>query len=332
MAHYFYNGDGLRVQSRVGIPPNNIPTNYVWDVGAGLPVILQETKGANTTYYVYGLDLISSVSGTAATYYLNDGLGSTTALADGSGIVTDSYKYDVFGAERSHTGPGTLSDQPFKFTGEQNDATVNGSLYYLRARMYDPSLGRFWSRDPLDFVQRYAYVGNNPGNFVDPYGLLGWNDVKKAAGGAVDYVVDKTQDAVSLAAHCGPGGGLIRRTCTSDLFAFGISLTCHGDRQSGPGGWAYYENARGGCEFMWKVFPDAACYTPGYLAFCKNEPDPGLQCHEYQHYIQSRLIPFPFYWAVATTPFVGERDADAAQNDKESRVPFTPIPWPIQCR
>ena len=109
--------------------------------------------GPTETYYVYGLDLISTVSGTTPTYYLNNGLGPTTGLADGSAPgraavwpqVTDTYKYDVFGAERSHTGS---SGQPFRFAGEQNDAAVNGSLYYLRARYYDPGLGRIWSRDP----------------------------------------------------------------------------------------------------------------------------------------------------------------------------------------
>jgi RHS repeat-associated protein len=101
------------------------------------------------------------------TYYLQDGLGSTTGLTDGSGGVTDSYTYDVFGALRSQAG---TSANPYRFTGEQNDPT---GLEYLRARYYDPALGRFLSRDlwPASAVNpqsrnRYIYVYNNPLRYV----------------------------------------------------------------------------------------------------------------------------------------------------------------------
>jgi len=76
-----------------------VTTDYVWDpsarsgqaVAAGPPTILQETAGGQTTYYVYGLDLIASVQGGMATYYLTDGLGSTRELADGGRTVSDTY-------------------------------------------------------------------------------------------------------------------------------------------------------------------------------------------------------------------------------------------------
>ena len=135
---------------------------------ARLPVILQDSLGNN---YVYGLDLISRTdSAGVQEYYLSDGLGSTANLADGAGNVTASYGYDVFGELRS--GPLGASDR--LFTGEQRDG--DSGLYYLRARYYDPSIGRFLSEDPLPGGNLYAYVGNNPVNFVDPLGLCGWTD------------------------------------------------------------------------------------------------------------------------------------------------------------
>lgn len=54
---------------------------------------------------------------------------------------------------------------------KQQDVSVNRGLYFLRARSYDPALGRFLQQDPLPLLQKYAYVGNNPATCVDPSGL-----------------------------------------------------------------------------------------------------------------------------------------------------------------
>lgn len=159
---YAYNGDGLRMSRTIG----GGTVTYTWDQNGGLPQILKDSGGNR---YVYGLDLISKTdSGGAQEYYLTDGLGSTTGLATGTGTVTDSYTYDVFGAQRSHTG---TSGNEFTYAGEQVDAS---GLQYLRARYYDAANGRFASRDPLPLMQRYAYVGGNPVNAIDPTGLCSW--------------------------------------------------------------------------------------------------------------------------------------------------------------
>jgi len=115
------------------------------------------------------LGLISTTDGSGNTsYYLPDGLGSTSQLTNSAGTITDRYAYDAFGATRSQSG-ATAND--WRFTGQQQDYNANRGLYDLRARMYDPALGRFLQRDPLPFVQRYAYAGDNPANYVDPRGL-----------------------------------------------------------------------------------------------------------------------------------------------------------------
>lgn len=81
----------------------------------------------------------------AQTYFLANGLGSTEALTDGLlGLVVATYKYDVFGSIRSQTGIGSTE---YKFTGQQDDATLGYT--YLRARYYDPAVGRFLSKDPF---------------------------------------------------------------------------------------------------------------------------------------------------------------------------------------
>ncbi len=163
---YIYSGDGLRVSRNIG----GTSVSYTWDVVAGLPVILQDSPG-NT--YVYGIDLISRTdSGGIQEYYLYDGLGSTSDLANGAGNTVASYQYDVFGSLRAQTGS---SANEFKFTGEQVDSS---GLQYLRARYYDPASGRFLRHDPAPAPifrpaanNAYAYVANNPTSWVDPSGL-----------------------------------------------------------------------------------------------------------------------------------------------------------------
>ncbi len=134
---YAYDGAGLRRSRTLG----GATVTYTWDLTGSLANVLRDSAGNR---YVYGLDLISRTDGGGAQeYYLTDGLGSTTGLADGAGSVTDTYGYDVYGAVRARTG---TSGQEFTFTGEQVDSS---GLQYLRARYYDAASGRFVSRDSL---------------------------------------------------------------------------------------------------------------------------------------------------------------------------------------
>ena len=106
-------------------------------------------------------------------YFLHDGQGSTRALTNAAGVVTDTYDYTAFGDLYAQTG---LTETPYLYTGQQYDAVTG--LYSLRARYYDPAVGRFLGRDkfghqfgyPLD-LNRYEYVTSNPISLIDPSGL-----------------------------------------------------------------------------------------------------------------------------------------------------------------
>ena len=161
---YTYDGDGVRFSRQTGAGP---VTRYVTDPAAGLPVTLDD--GTHT--YVWGQGLAYAMSGGTLEVYHTDRLGSVRAITDAAGAVTATYRTDEFGVPTATTGTST---QPFAFTGEPRDAS---GLSYLRARAYDPSLGRFMSRDTWhgtlgapQTLDRYVYVGNNPTTDADPSG------------------------------------------------------------------------------------------------------------------------------------------------------------------
>ena len=123
--------------------------------------------------YTYCDDLISYHQGIGSQYYLYDALGSTRALANENGQLTDSYNYDAFGANTEHQGS---SNNKYQYAGEQKDVTGN---YYLRARYYNPSIGRFTQMDtfvglnsmPIT-LNKYIYANAAPTMFVDPSGNI----------------------------------------------------------------------------------------------------------------------------------------------------------------
>jgi RHS repeat-associated protein len=166
---YAYDGDGRRISKTVG----GNTTNYVYDVNGGLPTVLDD----GSRKYVWGLGLADAVDTSAnPSSYLGDGLRSVRGLTNANGIMNQTYQTDEFGVPSLSLGG---SSQPFGYTGEQTDET---GLIYLRARMYDPVVGRFLQRDPAgcstsavdpQALNRFSYVESNPVNDIDPSGKQG---------------------------------------------------------------------------------------------------------------------------------------------------------------
>jgi RHS repeat-associated protein len=150
-------------------------THSLWDEASQYGDVILETDGDGdvlVSYVLGGMNLLSQTHAGETSYFSRDALGSTRALTDASGTVTDTYSYTAFGELFAQSGSTTNS---YLFTGQQLDAATG--LYSMRARYYDPSVGRFLTRDtypvnyndPVD-LNRYVYVANDPINAIDPSG------------------------------------------------------------------------------------------------------------------------------------------------------------------
>jgi RHS repeat-associated protein len=180
---YAYDALGRRVERTSSTSGT---TKFVYD-GAD---VLRDLDGSGAVIADYlngpGIDnkIRQSVGGVAS-YFVNDHLGTTRALANSAGLISSSLSYDSFGNLTS----GSASTR-FTYTGREIDSDT--VLMHYRARWYDPSQGRFTSEDPIGFeggdANLYGYVWRRPLSFRDPLGLDGWgNDVADWLDGNIGY-------------------------------------------------------------------------------------------------------------------------------------------------
>nr|WP_301290465.1 RHS repeat-associated core domain-containing protein [Paenibacillus sp. 1781tsa1] len=171
---YRYNPQGDRIE----LAQRGQITRYVIDDAHELSRVLMEMDGEGDVKarYIYGLGLIGreDADGTYLSYHY-DLRGSTTLLTNEQNRVTDRYTYGLYGELEQHEG---LTQQPFAYNGRDGVMTDANSLYYMRARYYDPKLKRFLNRDVIrgeiqdgQTFNRYAYVNGNPVSYIDPLGL-----------------------------------------------------------------------------------------------------------------------------------------------------------------
>ena len=190
---FTYDGDDLRTSktvrsSKEGYAPK--VTKYLYD----RQYVVLETDAADkvAVRYVRGINYIARIDASEKmSYYLYNGHGDVMQTVSAAGVVENQYDYDVFG---NVTLTIEQYAQSIRYAGEFYDAEVG--LYYLRARYYDPYVGRFISEDtyegrtndPLS-LNRYTYAHNNPILFVDPSGfaVVGLRDVAGATGWTITY-------------------------------------------------------------------------------------------------------------------------------------------------
>jgi len=134
----------------------------------GMDVVQERDSNNNVTASYTGRRLARSTA-SGAVFYGFDGRGNVTTLTDGTGAVVGSYTYDAWGNTLASSGAKAL-ENPYRFYGKEQLA----GMYSYGLRFYSSGLGRWINRDPIregGGVNLYCFVGNNPSNKADRYGL-----------------------------------------------------------------------------------------------------------------------------------------------------------------
>lgn len=191
VASYAYNVDGLRIKKTV----DDKTIHHVWDGSQQIIADVVDNEFYEANCYLRGTNLVATYNyqngvKSGYTYYTQNAHGDVVNLTDETGAVTKSYTYDAFGVEQNIDD---ADDNAFRYCGEYYDSE-SGTIY-LRARYYDPTIGRFISRDsvagkntdPLS-LNLYTYCHNNPIIGTDPSGHWLHIAVGALIGGASELV------------------------------------------------------------------------------------------------------------------------------------------------
>jgi RHS repeat-associated protein len=163
VTRFQYDGDALVAEYDAS---HNVRRRYMHGPGTDEPILWDEGSAMDC-------------SGTK--FLHTNAQGSVVATANCNGVPLSISAYDDHGIPQTRTPSGTpisnadtASFGRFSYTGQT--WLPEAGLYYYKARMYSPTLGRFMQSDPIgygDGVNLYAYVGGDPINGRDPLGLEG---------------------------------------------------------------------------------------------------------------------------------------------------------------
>lgn len=165
----YFDSENLRFE----LLENGKRTRFVYHNGE---LLHEEGREEGQTSYHVGLGIDAFRRNQQIYYFQQDEQLSTAFITNEQGIVQNSYRYDAFGNILDS------QEQTFSrilYTGQQYDELAE--QYYLRARYYNPVLGRFMQEDVYqgDGLNLYVYCKNNPVTYFDPSGYSTYEDALK---------------------------------------------------------------------------------------------------------------------------------------------------------
>jgi RHS repeat-associated protein len=186
-------------------------------------------------------DLIAQTTGTDTTFVLQDGQGSNRITTNNDGTIREIITFDAFGNRADGFGHNATDPTNLNhlYVGEHFDS--ESGFYHLRARDYDPAVGRFTARDEFEGAKTspvsknlYLYANADPINFIDPSGHISMGAVGIGIGvGAIlgamatpvyNYAIGKATTIGDVAMGALIGATLGGAAMASPIIAGGLAV------------------------------------------------------------------------------------------------------------
>jgi RHS repeat-associated protein len=190
-------GDSVPQSLLVSVQPyplNLSVQNFVW---CGNTICEERDATGSTVTKRFFAEGEQRIGDTDPNYYFTrDQLGSVREVTNSSGVLVSQFDYDPWGNRAGIAGNMNLD---FGFTGHyyHENSGLNLAMY----RAYNPSLGRWISRDPIGEnggLNLYGYVGNDPIDSFDPFGLFSCDELRAMLAHQMDSLRGATDDANDL--------------------------------------------------------------------------------------------------------------------------------------